>query len=221
MLIDSSTTLTPPGQIKSVVTPAIFPNYIRVPETGQASLVTQLEDNNPFDIPVRPLRLSYIRVFDSNTNQTDNSTSWWKAEDLCKTNPMADTFSFWTNNNTDSKLDHCDSLLIVAFNDRLFTGLLALLSAPGIIGLYTTFVVFFARIIRTEPSGKVIYTEIPNVDRVYGLLMDIYMARECGEFELEEKLFAKLLFLYRSPEMIIEYSHREDMPAQGDPDLPR
>jgi hypothetical protein len=220
MLDDSSTTLTPADKVKSVVTPSIFPNYIRVPETGQASLVTQFEDNLFEYSPLRPLRLSYIRMYDSITNQTDNSTSWWKAEDLCKISGQNDTFPFWTNNN-DAGLEHCDSLLVVSFNDRLFTGILALLSAPGIIGLYTTFVVFFARIIRTEPSGKVIYTEIPNVDRVYGLLMDIYMARECGEFELEEKLFAKLLFLYRSPEMIIEYSQREDLPNQVENDLNR
>lgn len=215
MLANSSTTLTPAQSIKSVVTPAIFPNYIRVPETGQASIVYQFNDNLFEYEPLRSLRLSYIRVFDSNINQTDNSTSWWKAEDLCKSTPANDSFPFWNNStNGPGVLDHCDSLLVVAFNDRLFTGILALLSAPGIIGLYTTFVVFFARLIRTEPSGKVIYSEIPNVDRVYGMLMDIYMARECGEFELEERLFAKLLFLYRSPELLIEFSRREDEPVQ-------
>lgn len=78
------------------------------------------------------------------------------------------------------------------------------------IGLYTTFVVFIARLIRTEPSAKVIYTETPSVDRTYRLVMDIYMMRECGEFELEEKLYSKLLFLYRSPELLIDWSKREE-----------
>jgi len=214
MLENSSTTLTPTEQAKFVITPEIFPNYIRVPETGQATLVDQFSDNLFEYQALRPLNLSYIRMFDLNVNQTDNSTSWWKAEDMCKYSPTNDSFSFWSAPSAGGQfiLEHCDSLLVITFNDRIFTGLLALLSAPGIIGLYTTFVVFFARLIRTEPSGKVIYTEIPNVDRVYGLIMDIYMARECGEYELEEKLFAKLLFLYRSPEMLIEFSRREDEP---------
>lgn len=209
MLDNSATTLTPPSETKFVITPPIFPNYIRVPETGQAALVEQFADNLFQYEPLRPLNLSYIRMFDLNVNQTDNSTSWWKADDLCKYHPINDSYPFWSGT-TAGQLEHCDSLVVIAFNDRIFTGLLALLSAPGIIGLYTTFVVFFARLIRTEPSGKVIYTEIPNVDRVYGLIMDIYMMRECGEFELEEKLFSKLLFLYRSPEMLIEFSKRED-----------
>lgn len=210
MLDDSSTTNTQPDLVKRVVTPPIFPNYIRVPETGQATLVDQFDDNLFEYKPLRPLLLTYIRMFDASLNQIDNSTSWWKADDLCKYSPLDDTFSFWPA----TSLDHCNSLLVVAFNSRIFTGILALLSAPGIIGLYTTFVVFFARLIRTEPSGKVIYTEIPKVDRIYGLIMDIYMMRECKEFELEEKLFAKLLFLYRSPEMLIEWSKREDEPPE-------
>lgn len=201
MLNESSTTQTPANNIKFVITPPIFPNFVRVPETGVVSLV-EFKDNVPEYQPLRPLNLTYIRMYDTSLNQTDNSTSWWKADDLCKYNPSNDSYPFWPP----TILDHCDSLVLVAFNDRIFTGIFAFLSAQGIIGLYTTVVVFFARLIRSEPAGKVIYTEIPKVDRVYGLVMDIYMMRECGEFELEEKLFAKLLYLYRSPEMLIEWS---------------
>lgn len=204
MLFESSTTQTQANNTKFVITPPIFPNYVRVPETGLVSIVDQFKDNLPEYQPLRPLNLTYIRMYDQSINQTDNSTSWWKADDLCKYNTLNDSYSFWPP----TILDHCDSLVLVSFNDRIFTGIFAYLSAQGIIGLYTTVVVFFARLIRSEPAGKVIYTEIPQVDRVYGLVMDIYMMRECGEFELEEKLFAKLLYLYRSPEMIIEWSQR-------------
>lgn len=206
MLANSSTTQTAPNEVRNVTTPPIFPNYLRVPETGQVTLVDQFDDNIYEYNSLRPLILTYIRSYDDITKHPDDSNSWWRADDPCKTNPANDSYPFWSP----ETFDHCESLVTVTFNNRIFTGLLALLSAPGIIGLYTTFVVFFARLIRTEPSGKVIYTEIPKVDRVYGLIMDIYMMRECGEFELEEKLFAKLLFLYRSPEMLIEWSQRHD-----------
>lgn len=200
MLKNPSSTMTNSDAIKFVVTPPIFPNYLRVPETGEAKPV------DVFDNQLRSLNLSYVRLYTADDNQVENSKSWWKAVDLCKHSPANDSYSFWPDN----VLPHCNSVVVVTFNNRIFTGLLAIISAFGIIGLYTTFLFFFARLIRNEPAGRVIYTEIPNVDRVYGLIMDTYMMRECKQFELEEKLYAKLLFLYRSPELMIEWSKRDD-----------
>jgi hypothetical protein len=43
------------------------------------------------------------------------------------------------------------------------------------------------------------------------LCLDIYLVRESGELDLEEYLFAKLIFLYRSPETLIKWTRpRED-----------
>lgn len=57
-----------------------------------------------------------------------------------------------------------------------------------------------------ESSFKVIYTRMPCVDRVLQLCLDIYLVRESREFELEEDLYAKLIFLYRSPETLIKWT---------------
>ena len=66
-----------------------------------------------------------------------------------------------------------------------------------ILGLYTTFVFLVSRLIRglfDDVSFKVIYTQMPNVDKVLQLCLDIYLVRESREFTLEEDLYAKLLF---------------------------
>uniref|UniRef100_A0A182LTJ0 Piezo-type mechanosensitive ion channel component n=1 Tax=Anopheles culicifacies TaxID=139723 RepID=A0A182LTJ0_9DIPT len=44
------------------------------------------------------------------------------------------------------------------------------------------------------------------MDEKSNLCLDIYLVRESSEFTLEEDLFAKLLFLYRSPETMIKWT---------------
>ena len=45
-----------------------------------------------------------------------------------------------------------------------------------------------------------------HVDRIVKLCLDIFPVRECGEMKLEEDLTAKLIFLYRSPAILMEYT---------------
>nr|CAD7588074.1 unnamed protein product [Timema genevievae] len=78
-----------------------------------------------------------------------------------------------------------------------------------IIGLYTTLVLIASNVIRGNFTGicnTIMFDDMPNVDRILQLCLDIYLVRESGEFALEEDLFAKLVFLYRSPETLIKWS---------------
>ena len=48
------------------------------------------------------------------------------------------------------------------------------------------------------------------------LCLDIYLVREIGKLDLEEDLFAKLIFLYRSPETLIKWTRpREGRREEG------
>lgn len=75
--------------------------------------------------------------------------------------------------------------------------------------MYTTFVLVVSRLVRGFVAGTsftIMFDDMPYVDRVLQLCLDIYLVRESGEFTLEEDLFAKLIFLYRSPEMLIRWT---------------
>lgn len=53
------------------------------------------------------------------------------------------------------------------------------------------------------------FNELPSVERLWHLLRDIYLVREHGILRIEEQLFAKLLFLYRSPETLILFTKQK------------
>ncbi|CAF3346333.1 unnamed protein product [Rotaria sp. Silwood1] len=77
-----------------------------------------------------------------------------------------------------------------------------------IIGLYTTFVIVVARLLRTtlQTSQTIMFNELPSVERFWQLLRDIYLVREHNMLCIEEQLFAKVIFLYRSPETLIRFT---------------
>ena len=52
----------------------------------------------------------------------------------------------------------------------------------------------------------IMYHEWPFADRVQRLCEEVYVVRELGELELEEELFARLLFLHRSPETLVRFT---------------
>lgn len=62
------------------------------------------------------------------------------------------------------------------------------------------------------------FDDMPYVDRILQLCLDIYLVRESGELDLEEDLFAKLVFLYRSPETLIKWTRPPDKTSNEDPD---
>lgn len=101
-------------------------------------------------------------------------------------------------------------ITVYLFNDKVFPSTISSIAAGGIIGLYTTLIFFFSRFLRSTlfqgSSSKIMFEDLPYVDRVLQLCLDIYLVRESMEFTLEEDLFAKLIFLYRSPETMIKWT---------------
>ncbi|XP_068147374.1 piezo-type mechanosensitive ion channel component isoform X2 [Drosophila tropicalis] len=188
-----------------VVLPSMIPKFIKVLNSGDAAVVS-VSPNKEDDY--RPLVIKMHR--DKETNGL-----WWEIRDYCN-----DTF--YNTTLKEFAYSNCTSgIVMYTFNDKKFPSTFSFLTAGGIIGLYTTFVLLASRFMKSFIGGqnrKIMFEDLPYVDRVLQLCLDIYLVREALEFALEEDLFAKLLFLYRSPETLIKWTRPKEEYVDDDGD---
>ncbi|CAG4998121.1 unnamed protein product, partial [Parnassius apollo] len=181
----------------------LFPKFVKVFNKGAAKPSYQLmPPTMDEDESARLYRNVQLRL------EREGSAMYWRVREACEPrDPLASI-----------PMNNCDMLVMYTFNDKLFPETLNFISAGGIIGLYTTFVFLASRLLRNFFSGiytKIMFDDLPNVDRVLQLCLDIYLVREALELALEEDLFAKLVFLYRSPETMIKWSRpKEEEPEE-------
>uniref|UniRef100_A0A673ABJ4 Uncharacterized protein n=1 Tax=Sphaeramia orbicularis TaxID=375764 RepID=A0A673ABJ4_9TELE len=126
------------------------------------------------------------------------SDQWWVVEE-CSAAQTSSRFN-------------CHSIEIVIFNDKVSPSSLGFLAGHGIVGLYMSVVLVIGKFVREFFNGisrSIMFEELPCVDRVLKLCTDIFVVRETGEMELEETLFEKLIFLYRSPETMIKMTREK------------
>ncbi|KPU73591.1 uncharacterized protein Dana_GF15505, isoform B [Drosophila ananassae] len=196
--------ILPPAE-DIVVIPGMIPKFIKVLNSGDAAVVSVLNKKNH---DYRPLVIKMHR---------DNETNglWWEIRDYCEDAFYTDTLSKFAYSNCTS------GIVMYTFNDKKFPSTFSFLTAGGIIGLYTTFVLLASRFMKSFIGGqnrKIMFEDLPYVDRVLQLCLDIYLVREALEFALEEDLFAKLLFLYRSPETLIKWTRPKEEYVDDDGD---
>lgn len=160
--------------------PQLFPGYLRVPLGGYVTPAEKILENGTFSD-------AFLQLNTGNYNITglSGNLQWWDLFD-----------------DSGEK-----EIVIITLNERTASQLLAPLAGYGIIGLYVSLVLVIGRFVRMMFSGisyTIMFDELPNVDRILKLVLDIYLVRESGEMELEEDLTARLFFLYRSPETLIK-----------------
>ncbi|CAG9784241.1 unnamed protein product [Diatraea saccharalis] len=144
--------------------PMLFPKFLKVFNKGTAKPAYQLmpqliPDGGPDSRLYRDVQLRLER---------DGDTKYWRVRESCS--PKDPLLSIPMNN--------CDMLIMYTFNDKLFPETLKFISGSGIIGLYTTFVFLASRVLRGFFSGiytKIMFDDLPNVDRVLQLCLDIYL----------------------------------------------
>ncbi|NXJ86464.1 PIEZ1 protein, partial [Trogon melanurus] len=173
--------------------PKLFPKYIRAPNGPEANPVKQLlpdGEDSYLDVEVQ---LKRERA--SGGRGSDSFLEWWVVR-------------LKEPDDRDSSI-----LPMVIFNDKVSPPSLGFLAGYGIMGLYVSIVLVIGKFVRgffSEISHSIMFEELPCVDRILKLCQDIFLVRETGELELEEELYAKLIFLYRSPETMIKWTREKE-----------
>nr|XP_058895457.1 piezo-type mechanosensitive ion channel component 2 [Kogia breviceps] len=165
----------------------IYPYYVKAPSDSNSKPIKQLLSENHF---------MNITIILSRDNTTKSNSEWWVL------------------NLTGNRIynQHAQALELVVFNDKVSPPSLGFLAGYGIMGLYASVVLVIGKFVREFFSGishSIMFEELPNVDRILKLCTDIFLVRETGELELEEDLYAKLIFLYRSPETMIKWTREK------------
>ncbi|CAN7976334.1 unnamed protein product, partial [Ixodes persulcatus] len=190
------------GLAENVTVPPILPGlgcscrYLLVPRKGKVEIVRAL------DIPgLDTYRRLTLRLRNEAFRNLSSESDWREVTERC-----TDTYpSLFLRE--DKKA--CTHLNLVIFNEKAFPQGLLQITKYGIEGLYTTFAFMIVRLlwrIMADMAFTIMYDDLPNVDRVLQLCLYIYLVRESREISLEEDLFAKLIFRYRSPETLIKWT---------------
>ncbi|XP_046801251.1 piezo-type mechanosensitive ion channel component isoform X6 [Lucilia cuprina] len=190
--------------------PNIVPKFIKVLNSGDPTYISALVPK------VNNTKYSDFTNMSISMNSAGNSSFWWEITDYCGGDDAVSTLL------KKLPLYDCSSgIVFYTFNDKKFPSTWTFLTGGGIIGLYTTFVLLASRFLKNFLGGqtrRIMHEDLPNVDRVLQLCLDIYLVREALEFMLEEDLFAKLIFLYRSPETMIKWTRPREEIADDETD---
>nr|XP_006117539.1 piezo-type mechanosensitive ion channel component 2 isoform X10 [Pelodiscus sinensis] len=172
-------------KVKKVNLEMIFPYYIKAPSDSLAKPIKHLWKDG---------RMENITVSLVKNESKDGVREWWVLNQLGK------------------RYRQEESLELFVFSDKVSPPSLGFLAGYGIMGLYASVVLVIGKFVREFFSGishSIMFEELPNVDRILKLCTDIFLVRETGELELEEDLYAKLIFLYRSPETMIKWTREK------------
>lgn len=199
--------LTPNGANVSIQVMNVFPKFLKVTsritaDVPQLMKIPAMQSSDDEDTSADKDSLYRNATLHLSTANGTANMQWWVVDENCDDLLYTDLLK-------SIPLNDCGYIFMFLFNDKAFPEGLSFISGFGILGLYTTAVIVISQIMRrmfSEMAPKIMFDDMPYVDRILRLCLDIYLVRESGELSLEEDLFAKLVFLYRSPETLIRWT---------------
>ncbi|KAK3534112.1 hypothetical protein QTP86_002221 [Hemibagrus guttatus] len=184
------------NRTSSVLIQNIFPRYLKAPSDSNAKHINQLSSG------FENITLTVGRK----GSLAGNVQEWWIVN---QTKPG----KIKANTNISKMGKVIAGLDLYIFSDQVSPPSLGFLAGYGIMGLYMSVVLVIGKFVREFFSGishNIMFEELPNVDRILKLCTDIFLVRETGELDLEEDLYSKLIFLYRSPETMIKWTREKN-----------
>ncbi|KAI6175042.1 Piezo-type mechanosensitive ion channel component 2 [Aphelenchoides bicaudatus] len=188
--------------------PHIIPYFLRIPTEGQISdadslLPVILDKQDRYNYTLTYSNATFQKSIDDKNNQL--WTMQFKTGEVEKDHMFDFEQVEYGNNRSLTYIPDVLSSWIESFPPSW----LKLQKEGLILGMYAAIVYVIARLVRTliqTSPLEIIIDELPNPDHVLKICLDIYLVREAREFILEEDLFARLLFLFRSPATLIKWS---------------
>ncbi|KAL1518044.1 hypothetical protein ABEB36_001730 [Hypothenemus hampei] len=163
-------------------------------------------DDDDIDVPSDP---RILRNLLAKLEFDEEGGMWWHIREECLNED--DNYFYYLK---DLAHNSCDNLVIYTFNEKVFSNTMNFITQSGIIGLYLLYFMMVIQIIRScrIQVDEIWIEDLPYVKDLMRKCLEVYVARDLENYELEEELYAQLLFVMRSKEIMIKLTRFKDSP---------
>ncbi|XP_066141198.1 piezo-type mechanosensitive ion channel component-like [Euwallacea fornicatus] len=203
--------------------PMIFPKFMSINKEGNPRVLTLMEESlkehssthdpkenlstGDYEDEALPPNGGRLRDILVRLYSNKRRTTWWQIQEKCSAED--DNYIYYLSNLV---YNDCESLVLYIFNEKIFSGAINVLASKGIFGLYLIYFMMIIKAFRACRADMVDIwiTDLPNTNKLFRKCMEVYIARDMKNFELENENFQDLVAIMRSKEVLIKLSRYEN-----------